>query len=244
VSVWLKNADSCELADDAGALTALFSLDKGLAPLEVVADHPSASTALYSALTLSSALLLGRRGGTLMHAGAVVSPAGETWLVVGDTHCGKTSTCAGLLSTGWRLLADDHIVLRPERRGGATADGWPRTTHLDSGWEFGEPTGMRRPVDLFVEWPSPLLNNPPVTGVVFPRVEAEQPTLATPVVASDAFGRLVRQSPWLMVDTAVVSSLSALLTRIAALPAYELRLGLDTFADGNALARRFPQVKI
>ena len=69
---------------------------------------------LQGALTLSSALLLGRIGRALIHAAAVVDPFDRGWLLVGDSHAGKTTTCATLISAGWRFVADDQVVLRTD----------------------------------------------------------------------------------------------------------------------------------
>jgi hypothetical protein len=197
-------------------------------------DDPDAPD-VYSMLTVATALLLGRLGRTLVHAAAVVRPGGGAWLLVGDTHAGKSSTTMALVAEGWDYLADDHVVLRAD---GArvTAEGWPRAVHLDEGWDAGVPTGRRRAVDLTMLAPGRWRRSAPLEGVLFPRVEAARPTAVEPLAAADALTRLVRQAPWLLADRGAARDVLALLARAAAAPAYALTLGLDCYARGARLA--------
>lgn len=187
-----------------------------------------AGTDLYSMLTIASALLLGRMGCVLIHAGAVVARDGRGWLVVGDARSGKSTTCVSLAACGLGLLSDDQVVLRPS--GDAVqVEGWLRPLHLDEGWERGVPQGQRRTLhpSAFGQDGSP--RHVPVSGTIHTAVEADAPTRVTELSAADAFTRLVRQSPWLLADRAVAPAVVETLTRVAGLPRLSLRLGLDTF---------------
>ena len=190
-------------------------------------------------LTLSAAFLVGRLGGALVHAGGVVDPDGRAWLLVGDTHAGKTTTCVSLVSAGgWRYLADDQVVLRMDDDGALVAEGWPRRAHLDEGFRDAVVTGTRGAVDLRAQWGDRWLARAPLGGVLLPSVNADRPTSLSVAAGTAAFTALVRQSPWLMADRAVASAVMALLRDAASHPTFSLSLGRDSYARGDLLAEQ------
>ena len=193
---------------------------------------------VYSMLTLSAAFLLGRVGGALVHAGSVVDPEGRAWLLIGDTHAGKTTTCVSLVAEGWRFLADDQVVLRAGADGAIDVQGWPRQAHLDEGWSESIVTGSRAAVDLRERWGDQWLRRAPLGGLLLPTVRPDEPTTATSVDAATSFTALVRQSPWLIADREAAPAVMALLRDAAGLPAYALSLGRDSYARGAVLAAR------
>jgi len=202
-------------------------------------DVPSTqrATDLYSMLTLSAAFLVGRLGAALVHAGAVVDPDGRAWLLVGDTHAGKTTTCVSLVHAGWSFLADDQVVLR--RDGDAiVAEGWPRHAHLDEGWDESRVTGTRGALDLRARWGDRWRSRAPLGGLLFPRVVADAPTSVSPLHAAAAFAGLVRQSPWLMADRGAAPAVIELLRDACSRPSFALSLGRDSYARGDVLAAR------
>lgn len=182
-------------------------------------------------LTLISALLLGRMGAVLVHAGAVVDRDGRAWLLAGDTHSGKTTTSVALADAGWRFLADDQVVLR-ERSGVIVAEGWPRHAHLDTGFDVGVVSSQRDPVDVRDRWQEYSAESAAVAAVLLPAVNAGQPTSLARVSAATALAALIRQSPWLMADRSAAPALLTLLERVARLPAYVLSLGRDSYGNG------------
>jgi hypothetical protein len=186
---------------------------------------------VFAALTLASAFLVGRLGRTLTHAGAVVGPDGRAWLLAGGTFSGKTTTCLNLVRGGWDYLADDHVVLGPARGGGVEVEGWPRRFNLDLGYPAGESRGVRARVDPEDYGPGRWRPRAPLGGVLFPRVEAASSTAVAPLHPAGALSRLLQQSPWLLADAGAAPSLLALLERAARHPAFELRLGADSYAD-------------
>jgi hypothetical protein len=205
------------------------------------ADTTDASLAhdIYSMLTLSAAFLVGRLRGALVHAAGVVDPDGRAWLLVGDTHAGKTTTCVSLLSAGgWRYLADDQVVLRLGDHGALVAQGWPRRAHLDEGFGDAIVTGTRGTVDLRAQWGDRWMARAPLGGVLLPSVKADRPTSLSAAAGAAGFTALVRQSPWLMADRAVASAVMALLRDAASHPTFSLSLGRDSYARGELLAER------
>ena len=201
-----------------------------------------AAADVYSMLTLCAAFLVGRLGGALVHAGAVVDPEGRAWLLAGDTHAGKTTTCVSLVDAGWSFLADDQVVLRRDGDGAIVAEGWPRHAHLDEGWSASVVTGTRAALDLRARWGERWSRRAPLGGLLFPNVVAESPTSTTPIHAATAFAGLVRQSPWLMADGSAAPAVLGLLRDACAHPAFALSLGRDSYARGDVLAERLASV--
>ena len=226
--------------DGTSAAHGRIDLDARRATIAVLrAADADASLAhdVYSMLTLSAAFLVGRLGGALVHAGGVVDPDGRAWLLVGDTHAGKTTTCVSLVSAGgWRYLADDQVVLRIGDDGTLVAEGWPRTAHLDEGFRDAAVTGTRGTVDLRAQWGDRWMSRAPLGGVLLPSVNADRPTSLSAAAGAAGFTALVRQSPWLMADRAVASAVMALLRDAASHPTFSLSLGRDSYARGDLLA--------
>ena len=222
---------------DLGAWRATISVPHALASAPDQQAVSSIGFDVYSMLTLSAAFLVGRLGGALVHAGGVVDPEGRAWLLVGDTHSGKTTTCVSLVSTGgWRYLADDQVVLRMGDDGAFVAEGWPRRAHLDEGWGDTVVTGTRATVDLRTQWGDRWIPRAPLGGVLLPAVNADRPTSLAVAADAAAFTALVRQSPWLMADRSVAGEVVALLRDAASHPTFSLSLGRDSYARGDVLA--------
>ncbi|HYH81991.1 MAG TPA: hypothetical protein VEX86_19450 [Longimicrobium sp.] len=206
-------------------------------PPFVEADAEATAWDLYSMCTVACALLLGRMHRALVHAAAIVAPGGGAWLLTGDTHAGKSTTCVNLITAGWRFVSDDHVVLFRDAEGRLAVEGWPRRFHLDEGWEHGRPVHVRGEVDPHQRWPGQWVRSAPFAGILFPRVEAERPTEISPARPADALGALMRQSPWLLADRAQAPEILAFLRSACERPAYSLRLGLDSYRDTDRLLR-------
>lgn len=200
------------------------------------AKPEAAAWEMYAMASLACALLLGRMGRTLAHAAAVVAPGGGAWLLVGDTHAGKSTTVANLLEGGWRFVSDDNVVLA--RDVGIGVEGWPRHFHMDEGWDAGAPVGRRGSLDPHERWPGRWLPAAPLAGLLFSRVDPHEPTALSSIAAADALAGLLRQSPWLLADRGSAPAVLSLLRDAAALPSYGLRLGLDSYRDPALLIDR------
>ena len=199
-------------------------------------SSPAIATDLYSMLTIASALLLGRLGEALIHSAAMVSPDGQGWLLTGDSHSGKSTTCASLISRGWNYLSDDQVVLRREGDG-VVAEGLLRPFHLDEGWGGTDPIQRRKTVDSASIGRGKQLASATLGRLLFPAVSPGEPTSLTRIPAADSLARLVRQSPWLLADGAAAAGGLELLRSTARLPSFAVSLGLDTFRDPELLAR-------
>lgn len=234
-----ESGDTVLLHSRSGIATGRINLHTKHAHIDVMADaQPSRHSDISAMLTLSSALIITRLNRALMHAAAVAPQDGNAWLLVGDTHSGKTTTTLNLVVAGWNYLSDDHVVLSRDANGISFVEGWPRTFHLDAGWRSGAPQDHRIDFDprQFVDAHRPGCTK--LGGVLFPVVAANESTRLIPVSSARALTAFVRQSPWLMADRDSARSTFALFTTMAQLPAYELRLGLDTFNNPTLLADR------
>ena len=192
-----------------------------------VSAHVGSSNNLFSLMTATAALLLGRTGRSLTHAGAVVHPRSHgAWLVLGDTHAGKTTTCITTVTNGWGYLSDDQVVIADD-----DVIGWPRAMHVDPGWHDGKPSDRR---DTVLPTHEPV-TAAPIAGLLFPRVEPMAATTVRRITPADALARLIRQTPWLMADRAVAARQLKMLEATSQKPAYELRLALDSYRDHSIL---------
>lgn len=235
---WVEG-DAAVLAGKSAGCSGGVDLRAGTAELRAPngASGDTVGWELYSMASLACALLLNRMGRTLAHAGGVVAPDGGAWLLVGDTHAGKSTTVANLLRCGWGYVSDDNVVLA-RGGGGIEVEGWPRHFHMDEGWAAGAPLGRRGAIDPRERWPGQWTDAAPLAGLLFPRVEPAQPTELAPLAAGGALTGLLRQSPWLLADRGSAPAVLALLRDAAARPAFTLRLGLDSYADPPLLAER------
>jgi hypothetical protein len=223
----------------AGPARGVIDLTAFAAHLEVPAAHNEERTAwdLHSMLTLSSALLSGRLGHALVHAAAVEDPGGRGWLLVGDTHAGKTTTTVNLIGAGWNFLSDDQVVLSPRPGSDRVhVEGWLRPFHPDEGWDAETPSGRRVAVDALGLGPGSHRRTTVASILLFPQVVPDQPTMVTPLGPAEAVELLIRQTPWLLADRAAAPTVLDLLQKAVALPAWRLRLGLDTYGRGERVA--------
>jgi hypothetical protein len=202
--------------------------------METAAEREAFRVVVFGGLTLAAAFLLGRLERTLAHAGAVVAPDGRAWLLVGGTFSGKSSTCVSLIRGGWDYLADDNVVLGtgPD---GTWVEGWPRRFNLDHGYAAGVSRGVRGRVEPDAFGPGRWRRAAPLGGLLFPRVEAERPTVLEPMSSVDALSGLLQQSPWLLADPGTAPGVLALLQRVARAPAFGLRLGNDSYRNPEQL---------
>jgi hypothetical protein len=239
-SAWVDGAAGRAVLADA-RLRLAGTVDLGTRCAEVrlpqAADPERLRRSTAGALTLAAALLLNRQERLLFHAGAVVAPEGRAWLLVGDTHSGKSSSCAALVRAGWDFLADDQLVVGAEPGSGEIwVEGWPRPFNLDPGFATGLPSGRRVPVEPEDLRAGAWRQRAPLGGLLFPRLAPSRPTELEALPGADALGALIRQSPWSFVDAVAAPAQLAFMVRMASLPAFILRLGLDAYGDPTRLA--------
>lgn len=238
VRAWLSESrDSMWLENSGSTIVSSVDLAGRVANVSVGHVDASAMNDMTSILTIVAALLLVRDGRTPVHAGGIIDPVtGNAWLLVGDSHSGKSTTTANLIRAGWSYLSDDYVVIF-RRKSGVTVEGWPDDFHLDAGWKSGRPAGVRETVGESSFAEGRRIASAPLGGMLFPRVESSSATRLDAVSPAVALERLIRQSPWLVADESSAGKVFELLTRAASLPSADLRLGLDTFANPELLSQ-------
>jgi hypothetical protein len=237
VSGWAEPSGRVLLCEPGRRLSAVVDPPSGRATVRLAErgePTPAWHAEVWAALTLAAALLLGRLGRTLVHAGAVVAPDGRAWLLVGGTFSGKSTTCVNLIRRGWDYLSDDHVVLAAGPSG-VQVEGWPRKFNLDTGYERGSSEGVRRRVDPAAWGPGRWRRAAPLGGLLFPRVEAPLATALEPMGEADALVGLLEQSPWLVGDPASAPAVLSLLRHTARARRFRLRLGNDCYGDAVQL---------
>lgn len=236
VRAWLDHEANTAMVAGATGAGGEVDLSRHRARLTVTPRAGDAVAAdLQPMLTISAALLLGRIGRILLHAGAVVSGDGRAWLVVGDTHSGKSTTCVSLALSGWGLLSDDQVALQGPGSGVLRAEGWLRPLHLDEGWDGRAPVGIRNTVMPAALGLRAVSGPIEIAGTIHTSIDPGQPTTVSVTTATDAFIGLVRQSPWLLADRTAAPAIVERLSALARLPSVAVSLGRDTFGQPDAL---------
>jgi hypothetical protein len=237
VKAWLLDSGRrAWLECDDRSITANVDLTAGIADLAIDDDKKPGPFDVSAALTIIAGLLLVRSGRTPVHAGAVVHPeTGLAWLLVGDTHSGKSTTTANLVRAGWSYLSDDYVVLSCSDSGAVMVEGWPDDFHLDEGWHSGNPTGVRGTTRESDVRPNARLEKAELAGMFFPRVDASLPTSVTPTAGVIALERVIRQSPWLIADPLSARGVLDMMRSAAGKNTADIRLGRDTFANPQLL---------
>ncbi len=237
VEAWIDSTTNSAIALDASRKIAA-DIDLELRVARIAASPEARAADLTSTLTIVAALLLLRVGRTAVHAAAVVPPeSAEAWLLLGDSHSGKSTATANLVKAGWSYLSDDYIVLSRGADETIVLEGWPDDFHIDEGWQAGKPTGVRGTLPELGLRTGARVSTATLKGVLFTRISANEPTRISTIDAIVALERIIRQSPWLVADKKTASTVLDLLSATACLPAAELRLGIDTFGDAQLLAR-------
>lgn len=191
-------------------------------------------------LMLSSHRLYG------LHA-AAIEKQGFTFLVVGDSGCGKTTVSAALVRRGWRYLSDDAVII-------GSNSGHLEISGLSRGFcctlktqevfrELADPAAQtgtmhagKRLVNVDTIYPGQFLPHSSPQAILFPKIVPQSNSLLTRLAEVDALARLVRQSPGVLSDHAAVSGqLELLRLMVTRCPSYQLLLGSDVHGVPAAL---------
>lgn len=185
--------------------------------------------------------LLRRTGWHHIHAAAATDPSDRGWLIVGDTHCGKSTTVALLGSLGWSVTTDDIAFLT--RVGDRTSVvGYRAPIALrDDVCRRVAPNGGRRlerrakvgywPEELGTQW------RPTVDPefLLFTSVGGSR-TRTEAIGPAQALATLVRCSPWVIAEPEHADAHLDLITRLARQTRrYRVIVGEDLFAEPRRL---------
>lgn len=249
LSVYQDADDFVTLAFQQGAAVSvsLYSGTQDHAPVAsgLITDAALEHGCLEDITFTSLAPLLRRRNYYLVHAFAA-SKDGRALLIVGPSGSGKTTTGLSLLLHGWKLLANDVLLLE-ERPDGVYALPTPGEIGIRPGTlELLPPLrswlGRRQPIDgaytlsgaeaVRGKWSEAV----PIAAVCFPEIEKREVSVAHPEKAAVVLARLMEESVdrW---DRAMLSRHMSLLQTVSQqAQAYTLRLGADVIELPQLLA--------
>ena len=222
---------------DAGQVSVplLAAGGRALVDIEGIVGPGAFSHGRFEDVTLTSlAPGLRRRGYFLLHAFAAARN-GRCILISGGTNTGKTTTGLNLVLRGWRLLANDAVLLEA-RSDGVYALPTPGNVGIRPDTfallpELAARLGVDgvAAVDVPSERLAPGVWGPParVSAILFPEIVAGAASAAAPLPAGIALARLLAESVdrW---DPALLDAHVALLEGLGRqAEAYTLRLGRD-----------------
>jgi hypothetical protein len=177
-----------------------------------------------------------------VHGAAVTDPAGQGWMLVGNSGTGKSTTTALLASLGWGVATDD-ISFLVERAGAIELIGFRSAVALRQGGLelLGRHGGLelaRRRKQGF--WPEELGGS--ATLRVQPRYllfpQLGERTGAKPLAATRALTELVKWSMWILFEPLHSQEHLDLLGRLVAQTrCFEATLGPDLFLDPTLLPK-------
>jgi hypothetical protein len=199
---------------------------------------------------LSLVMLLHQRGLYGLHANGVVED--ETgYLIVGRSGSGKTTLTASLMRQGWRVLADDALLLR-DTPGGVQA------LALRRGFSFTDETlgyfpdlgpdraeedlslvtdNGKHLMDLAPLYPGSFAARSEPGVLLFPRVEGHARSELRPMNKTHALIGLAQQAAGILTDRALASDQLNVLSRLVhQARSYQLLLGTDVYENPAAVA--------
>lgn len=198
-----------------------------------------------STVVIALALAMHLRGRFHLH-GAGLELGGRFGLALGESGCGKSTLSTAAMTQGHRILTDDLLFVHSEE-GVPRAHGVPRHFHLDE-----QTLALSKALEVdraLVNDKRARLAVRPVRGAVFeggvtpewlafPEIADAAVTRALPIAQSEAFGRLLQASAMAAADLPETRAHLAVLSQLAALPAFHLLLGRDLLdAPELALSR-------
>jgi hypothetical protein len=172
----------------------------------------------------------------LLHSAAAVR-SGITVILPADQECGKTTTVAGLLRSGFDYVTDEAVAIDPTT---GCVTPFPKNLTLDEGsWPLFPECTPRKPPDWRRQWHAPawLLGAKAMTAavsrprvVVFPRYEAGAATDLIPVSQAEAVRDLAQLT--FSFHSQAGRNLRVLARTIAGATVVRLRIGsLDRAVD-------------
>ena len=224
---------------------------RGLPSVGVWIGNTAASRerAALARLIFNAVMVAMRRCGLYeLHAAGVVSPSGESILVIGPSRSGKSNLAAQLAAAGWQYLSDDTVLLY-SRNGDIHAHALRRmfalTDEVFSAAGLTESDSIKVTVVPFDPLkkrfePAPVfpgrfaLSCKP-TRLLFPRIENDAVSRIQLLNRSETMARLIRMCPWACYDKATAEAHLEVLGGLARqADGFELRAGADLLNSKRA----------
>lgn len=188
-----------------------------------------------SFLLIVLVFLMRRLGWYHAHGAALTDPRGRGWLIIGNSHAGKSTTTAYLATQGWQVSTDDIGFLASEG-GKAVARGPRERIALRPGGQQllkveskGTPRGRR---NKRLYWAEELGGawTPLVTPEILVFPQFGERTAVTPATPRRALSELVKWSRWVLFEPQYAQEHLDVLGQVARQSrCFELTLGPDLF---------------
>ena len=206
------------------------------------AVYVEADTFLRSMMLVVLLFAMRRRESFHVHAAALESPAGEGWLIAGNSGGGKSTTTALLARNGWRVSTEDIAFIEPAGTGVVSVRGFrSRLALRPGGAELLKVTDGVAFADRgkLGVWPEEMGGGWTPTIVprvlVFTRV-GDGPTRVERIPAMEAMRGLLQWSMWILFESVGASEHLALLTALTTqCRAFNVQLGKDLFDNPRLL---------
>ena len=189
--------------------------------------------------------LLKRLGWYHTHGASFVDPRGRGWLMIGNSHCGKSTTSAIVSRMGWPLTTDD-IGFLAQRGDRAAVIGVRSALHLrPGGREMMGVTGGRplRKTNRMAYTPEELGGRwiPEVVPEILLFPTLGDRTAAVPASRRRAMAQVVEWSRWVLYEPLGAQAHLDVLVQIARQSqCYDLTLGPDLFERPQLLEELIP----
>jgi hypothetical protein len=187
-----------------------------------------------------------RDGKYHIHAGTAIDPGGRGWLLIGDSHSGKSTTTALLASRGWQVGTDDiGFLVRAGERAGVTGFRSPIALRPGGFELLGRTGGIPMPARAKTGFWAEQLGAPWVQTVepdivVFTSIGGDR-TRFTPVAPVTILKGLLHRSLWVMFETTGAEEHLDLIGRLGRQSqCYQATIAPDIFAAPRALEEFLP----
>lgn len=217
--------------------------------LEVLATAEAVESGIdfFRRFLINAMILTMKRSGLYhLHAATARDPAGEDWVLTGDSCCGKSTTAALLARRGWAVGTDDISFLH--REGSAClVSAWRSLIALREGGRAllspvgGTPLPERGkqgflPEELGGIW----IQTVRPRYLLFPELGATR-TRLEPLAPGEVLQRIIPWSFWVLFEAwGAEEYLATLQTLAAQATAYRLHLAPDLMARPGALRELLP----
>ncbi len=181
-----------------------------------------------------------------VHGGTARDPQGRGWMLIGNTHAGKSTTIALLARRGWEIGTDDAVFLE-DRAGRVAALGFRDRIALRSGGldllgcRGGQPVARRDKTSFTVEELGGTWVQVVEPDVLLFAERTGERTILTPAQPREILRHLIQNSPWAMFEATAATEHLDVLSRLGRQArCYRATLGPDIFEHPHALMGMLP----
>ena len=223
------------------------AIEASVDPQSLLEGYSFANATLFIALMLA----LRAHGLFHLHAAALVNAAGTSILIAGEGGSGKTTSTLSLISSGWKYLGDDAVLVG-ERHGRLVILQLPKQFHVDErslapfpefrpflGVRYRENHGKHAFDATLAFAGRSLIEALPPSLILFTEIEKREATQLEQLDQAETMGELLRSAALMMVDGVprVGDQLALFRRLVAGARSFRAHLGSDLLRDRTVLDR-------